>query len=259
VKAPVIEDAWSALRQFTRARIALGRAGNSLPTQALLQFGLAHAQARDAVYLPFDAATLAEKLQRDGYQIVQVQSCAQDRQHYLLRPDYGRQLDEISKENLKNFSSSQAYDIVFVVADGLAPQAPLSLAAPLLQALRPQLSDWTIGPIVIASQARVALSDEIGAALNAEMVVILIGERPGLSSPCSLGAYLTYAPRTGRSDAERNCISNIHAEGLSCEDAAAKLFYLMNNARTLKLSGVGLKDDSDISRLNRGGEPDMFT
>lgn len=255
MKLSATEDAWTALRQFTRARIALGRAGDSLPTQALLQFGLAHAQARDAVYKPFDATVLAQNLQRDGYRTAQVQSRAHDRQHYLLRPDCGRQLDENSKQCLQGFSQTHI-DIIFVVADGLAPQAPMSLALPLLQTLLPQLHDWIIGPVVIASQARVALSDEVGAALNAEMVVMLIGERPGLSSPCSLGAYLTYAPRAGRSDAERNCVSNIHSEGLGCADAAKKLFYLMNSARALKISGVSLKDDSDLLHLNRVDSPD---
>lgn len=252
MKPPVVNDAWQTLRGFTSARIALGRAGDSLPTQALLQFGLAHAQARDAVYRTFESTTLARELQNEGFATLEVKSFAADRQQYLLRPDLGRQLDEASKQLLCSqqlIKTSQQFDIVFIVADGLAPQATSTQALPLLRALRESLRDWVFAPIVIAQQARVALSDEIGVLLNAQIAVILIGERPGLSSPCSMGAYVTYAPHVGRSDAERNCVSNIHAEGLSCADAAAKLSYLLTGARRLKLSGVALKDDSDAMSL----------
>jgi ethanolamine ammonia-lyase small subunit len=256
MKPPVTIDSWDILRRFTSARIALGRAGDSLPTQALLQFELAHAQARDAVYRAFEPETLTNELQQAGFETLSVKSQASDRQQYLLRPDLGRQLDEVSRRLIYSPQQKQTDpkakptpDVVFIVGDGLAPQAPLSYALPLLCKLRESLSDWNFAPLVIAQFARVALSDDIGALLGAKIAVILIGERPGLSSPCSMGAYITYAPRIGRSDAERNCISNINAVGLSCEDAAKKLHYLLDCARRLKISGVTLKDNSDAKHL----------
>lgn len=254
MKPPIVVDAWQTLRNFTSARIALGRAGDSLPTHALLQFGLAHARARDAVYRNFEPTALAGGLQSEGFETLNVKTLACDRQQYLLRPDLGRQLDADSKQLLQSQQPIlEKPDIVFIVADGLAPQATLTQALPLLCALRESLRDWICAPVVIAEQARVALSDEIGATLGAKIAVILIGERPGLSSPCSMGAYITYAPRVGRSDAERNCVSNIHVDGLSCADAGEKLCYLLSSVRRLKISGVALKDNSDATRLDGPG------
>lgn len=237
---------WHQLRQFTQARIALGRTGASLPTQALLDFGLAHAQARDAVHTEFDQAALLEQLHVAGWPTLNVHSAATDRYHYLRRPDLGRSLNDESRTRLQALQLPERPELLFIVADGLSSVAPLRHAAPLLQALQPGLANWRVGPVVVAEQARVALGDEIGALLGAQLVVMLIGERPGLSSPDSLGLYLTYAPRVGRTDAERNCISNVRMEGLSYAAAAHKLLYLMNGARQLQLSGVALKDDSDL-------------
>jgi ethanolamine ammonia-lyase small subunit len=237
---------WQQLRQFTQARIALGRTGASLPTQALLEFGLAHAQARDAVHTEFDQAELLRQLNAADWSTLTVHSAATDRYHYLRRPDLGRSLNDESRAQLQALQSSTKPELLFIIADGLSSVAPLRHAVPLLQALQPGLRDWNIGPVVIAEQARVALGDEVGELLGAQMVVMLIGERPGLSSPDSLGIYLTYAPRVGLTDADRNCISNVRLEGLSYAAAAHKLLYLMNGARRMQLSGVALKDDSDL-------------
>jgi ethanolamine ammonia-lyase small subunit len=238
---------WDALRRFTRARIALGRAGNSLPTAPLLAFDLAHAQARDAVHQPLDTGALHEALRDAGFTTLDVASAAPDRAHYLRRPDLGRRLGEESAAHLADHANTMnsSPDAVFVVADGLSAHAAARHALPLLRAVSARLEGWDIGPVVVARQARVALGDGIGACLRARMVIMLIGERPGLSSPDSLGLYLTFAPRVGRSDAERNCISNVRPEGLGYEQAAFKLHYLMTQARRLSLTGVGLKDDSD--------------
>jgi ethanolamine ammonia-lyase small subunit len=240
----VEKNPWSALRQFTNARIALGRAGNSLPTEPLLAFNLSHAQARDAVHHPLDTDVLHAQLRAQNFESLDVHSAAPDREHYLRRPDLGRRLSEESRATLTALSASSS-DVVFVIADGLSAFAASKQAIPLLQAVRPALTEWTIGPIVVARQARVALGDEIGELLNAKVVVMLIGERPGLSSPDSLGVYLTYAPKVGCSDAQRNCISNVRPEGLDYPLAAHKLHYLLTHARRLGLTGVGLKDDSD--------------
>lgn len=245
----VPNDPWQALRRHTRARIALGRSGDSAPTQALLDFGLAHAQARDAVHLPLDRESLLCALRAAGFEALAVHSAAVDRTHYLRRPDLGRQLDPASRELLRRHGRGD-HELLFVIGDGLSSRAAASHALPLIEATRARLPGWTIGPVVVAEQARVALGDEIGEALGTRLVVMLIGERPGLSSPDSLGIYLTFAPRVGRSDAERNCISNVRPEGLSYELAAFKLGFLLHAARRLQLSGVGLKDDSDTSLLS---------
>ncbi|MGF7129267.1 ethanolamine ammonia-lyase small subunit [Paraburkholderia sp. EB58] len=240
------KNPWGALRQFTNARIALGRAGNSLPTEPLLAFNLSHAQARDAVHQPLDAELLHEQLRANGFLTLDVHSAAPDRQHYLRRPDLGRRLADDSRETLAlEQAAIEPPDVLFVIADGLSAFAASKQAIPLLQAVCPKLADWKIGPVVVARQARVALGDEIGELLGAKLVVMLIGERPGLSSPDSLGVYLTYAPKVGCSDAQRNCISNVRPEGLSYGAAAHKLHYLLTHARRLSLTGVGLKDDSD--------------
>ena len=250
----LVENAlWLALRRYTQARIGLGRAGDSLPTQALLEFGLAHAQARDAVHLALDTDGLIRELRTAGFESLLVHSCAPDRLHYLRRPDEGRRLSEASRTALNAAPAARGAELLFVIADGLSAIAVLRHAVPLLAAMRPRLAGWNIAPIVVAQQARVALGDEIGELWQAAQVIVLIGERPGLSSPDSLGVYLTYAPRVGRTDAERNCISNIRGEGLSYADAAYKLGFLIDAARRLRCSGVALKDDSDQPRLLRSG------
>lgn len=245
----VEKNPWDALRQFTSARIALGRAGHGVPTAPLLAFELAHAQARDAVHLPLDAAALHDALQAHGVASLDVHSAAPDREHYLRRPDLGRQLSDDSRAALKRArdASPAAPDIVFVIADGLSALAASRHAMPLFVQTCARLDGWRVGPAVVARQARVALGDEIGERLGATFVAMLIGERPGLSSPDSLGVYLTYAPKVGRSDAERNCISNVRPEGLGYAAAAHKLHYLLTHARRLGLTGVRLKDRSDAS------------
>jgi ethanolamine ammonia-lyase small subunit len=237
-------DPWQRFRRFTPARIALGCVGSSLPTAELLRFGLAHAAARDAVHLPLDAAALEEGLRAASYPTFRVHSCAPDRATYLLRPDLGRRLANVSAALLGE-QASKCSDILFVVADGLSPVAAQRHALPLLQSVGPLLpTDWSVSPVVIAEQSRVALGDEIGELLGAKIVVMLIGERPGLSSPDSLGIYLTFAPKVGRTDAERNCISNIRPMGLTYADAAKKLVWLLGEAHQMQLSGVLLKDRS---------------
>jgi ethanolamine ammonia-lyase small subunit len=229
------------LRDFTSARVDLGRAGHSVPTQALLDFQLAHARARDAVHLALDVNSLAVELQQKSIPFVTVRSAAPDRSAYLQRPDLGRRLSPESRDRLAALRTD--YDAAFVIADGLSALAVHRHAAPLLEMVLGQI-DWRIAPIVVVEQGRVAIADEIGEMLGARLSVVLIGERPGLSSPDSLGIYLTWQPRQGRSDADRNCISNIRAEGLSYPVAAQKLLFLMNESRRLKLSGVRLRENS---------------
>lgn len=249
---PVTPNPWTALRRHTEARIALGRAGVSLPSAAHLSFQLDHARARDAVHLPLDRAALHAALaQASGLEVLDLHSAAADRLEYLQRPDLGRRLDEASRARLAARPVATC-DVGFVIADGLSARAVHEHAAALLVALLPKLDGWTPGPLALVAQGRVAIGDEIGAALAARLVVVLIGERPGLSSPDSLGVYLTWAPRPGRSDAERNCISNVRPAGLPYAAAAHRLAHLMNEARRRGLSGVGLKDDSEVPRLAGG-------
>ncbi|AUH52251.1 ethanolamine ammonia-lyase [Chromobacterium sp. ATCC 53434] len=240
----ITEDGWSELSRLTAARIALGRAGNSLPCRETLRFALAHAQARDAVHTPLDAAALAAELEADGLRTVEIHSAAGSRAEYLQRPDLGRRLDEASRERLLA-ESGKGCDLLIIVADGLSSRAAAQHAAPLLRELAPRLREMglTVGPVLIAREARVALGDEAGEALQAKMTAMLIGERPGLSSPDSLGLYLTASPRVGRSDAERNCVSNVRPDGLPYPLAAFKLAWLMAAARR-QPTGVGLKDGS---------------
>ncbi|NJN45792.1 MAG: ethanolamine ammonia-lyase subunit EutC [Candidatus Competibacteraceae bacterium] len=246
-KNPVVFDAWQQLRTFTAARIALGHCGASLPTQPHLEFQLAHAQARDAVHLLFDVMAVQDQLQTLNCPVIPLHSAASDRREYLQRPDLGRRLDEPSRGRLVTWTAEEAapYDVGFVVADGLSALAIHRHAVPFLKALLPLLSGWRIAPIVLIEHGRVAISDEVGALLGVRQVVILIGERPGLSSPDSLGLYLTYQPRIGLTDADRNCISNIRPQGLSYRAAANKLVYLLNEARRRQLSGVNLKDEEE--------------
>lgn len=240
----VVRDPWTALRALTPARIALGRAGAALPTDAVLAFDLAHAQARDAVHAALDVPRLLAGLRAEGWESEILRSEAADRADYLRRPDRGRKLDPAVHAQLAR-RGAEVCDLVFVVADGLSALAVQSHALPLLRATRPLLDPaWRLGPVCVATQARVALGDEIGAALGARLVAVLIGERPGLSAPDSLGVYLTWDPRPGRSDAERNCLSNIRPAGLAVDEAAGRLAWLLHEALRRGLTGVTLKDES---------------
>jgi ethanolamine ammonia-lyase small subunit len=243
-------DPWTALRAHTPARIALGRSGASLPTHEVLAFSLAHAQARDAVHTAFAARDVADAIEALGLTSLQVESAARDRATYLRRPDLGRRLSDASRVLLAA-RPPKPFDLAIVVADGLSSTAVHAHAAPLIAALLPliQAQGWSLAPVAIASQARVALGDEVGESLGARMVLLLVGERPGLSSPDSLGAYLTFAPRVGLTDAARNCVSNIRGEGLSYDQAAFKLAWLAREALRLGESGVALKDESDTALL----------
>lgn len=249
-KSPVIDNPWMALRQFTDARIALGRAGVSLPTNAQLAFQLAHAKARDAVHLALDVPGLQAALA--GQQTLALHSAAADRNIYLQRPDLGRRLDAVSRQALEtlrtpeNPQPARPYDLAFVVVDGLSALAIEQNAAPFLAILQRRIAaeNWTIAPTCIVRQGRVAVGDEVAALLGAKGVVVLIGERPGLSSPDSMGLYLTWMPQAGLTDASRNCISNVRPAGLRYEDAACKLHYLLSQAHRRQLSGVALKDET---------------
>jgi ethanolamine ammonia-lyase small subunit len=242
----VQSNPWQQLRQFTPARIALGRVGSSLPTEEVLRFGLAHALAQDAVHLCLDVAVLDAELQAAGWRTLRVHSQARDRATYLLRPDYGRRLSDDSAAALAG-SADVSHDLVFVVVDGLSALAVQRHAVSLLDATRPLLNDaWSLGPVVIVEQGRVAIGDEIGELLRVRMIVVLIGERPGLSSPDSLGIYITFAPKLGRTDAERNCISNVRPEGMSYAAAAKKLVWMLGEAIRSELTGVGLKDQGEL-------------
>jgi len=252
-KSPVLADPWTQLRQLTGARIALGRAGGSLPTAPLLEFQLAHARARDAVHLHFDADGMQGQMRDRGHAVLRVHSEAENRPLYLRRPDLGRRLDAPSRVALTTFADNGiGYDAAFVIGDGLSPLAVHRHAAAVLNIAWQALAQegWRLAPVVLAEQSRVALGDEIAGLLRAEQVAILIGERPGLSAADSLGIYLTYAPRVGRTDAERNCISNIRPEGLGYEEAARMLVRLMMRARQLRLTGLGLKDDGGMPALD---------
>jgi ethanolamine ammonia-lyase small subunit len=245
---PVADRLWDRFRRSTRARIGLGRVGDSLPTMRLLEFQYAHASARDAVHSELDGQALAAAVA--PWNCIEVRSQAADRTAYLRRPDLGRRLAPESAPSLP----AGPFDAVFVVADGLSAGAVQMHAPALLAALRPLLEDWRLGPLVVASQARVALGDDIAVRMAAQMVIVLIGERPGLSVPNSLGVYLTYEPRIGRRDSERNCISNIHDDGLSPAAAADKLHWLMSQARLLQLTGIELKEDAPLA-LPKGPQP----
>lgn len=248
--ASLRRDPWPLLRSFTTARVGLGRAGVSLPTGAQLAFQLAHAQARDAVQSALDVEQLRRALVEQGFDVLTLHSAAPDRPTFLQRPDRGRRLDDPSAQLLADRAANapEGYDAAFVIADGLSALAVERHAASLLAALWPALEreEWRLAPLCIVEQGRVAISDEIGALLGARLVVILLGERPGLSAPDSLGAYLTYAPRVGNTDAQRNCVSNIRKQGLSYAAAAHKLSYLLREARRRRLSGVGLKDEATV-------------
>lgn len=250
----VVEDVWRKLAGTTPARIALGRAGTGLPTREVLRFALAHAQARDAVHTPFDSAATAQAIGALGFETIEIASAAPARDAYLRRPDLGRRLSDASRAALRE-RAGDPVDLAVVVADGLSSTAIHAQAVPFLTAFKARVAEagWRLAPIAVASQARVALGDEVGELMKARAVVVLIGERPGLSSPDSLGLYLTFAPRVGRSDAERNCISNVRGEGLAYDHAAFKLAWLIDQAMARQLTGVNLKDESDL--LLVGGKP----
>jgi ethanolamine ammonia-lyase small subunit len=229
----VIQNPWTSLRELTDARIALGRAGHSLPTQELLAFQLAHAKARDAVRRPLDIGCFA------GLRPLLLKSMARDRNTYLRHPDLGRRLAPESAGHL-NALDGGPWDIVLVIADGLSAAAVERHALPFLEHLHPQLAGWRIAPVCVVEQGRVAIGDEIGERAGAAMVGVLIGERPGLSAPDSMGVYLTWHPRVGRTDAERNCVSNIRPEGLPPGVAAVRVAWLMHAAREHQISGISL-------------------
>ena len=232
---------WSALRRHTQARIGLGRAGSALPTGHRLELQAAHAAARDAVHSPFAPDVVAASLA--GVPTVRVRSAAPDRLTYLQRPDLGRRLDATDRAHLP----SGEWDLVFVIADGLSSRAVHEHGAAVVRATTSRLPSLSIAPVILAEQARVALGDDIASAMGAAMVVVLIGERPGMSAADSLGAYLTYRPKPGvTTDADRNCLSNIRPPlGLTYEGAAETLAGLMGRARELGVTGVGLKDEID--------------
>jgi len=235
----------SDLRQLTPARVGLGRAGASLPTRALLEFTLDHARARDAVHAGFDVAAMVSGLSGLGLEVFDVASRAPDRSDYLRRPDLGRMLDPASRQLLAS-EPGAGCRLAIVVGDGLSPSGVSAHAIELVRCLIPKLAadGIEIEAAVVATGARVALGDEIGALLGARMVVMLIGERPGLSAPDSLGAYLTFDPKVGRNDAERNCVSNIHGAGLGYDEAAFRICWLIREGLAREITGVALKDES---------------
>ena len=247
--ALISAERWHQLRQFTPARIGLGRAGNGVPIQAQLSFQAAHALARDAVQSTLDVAALEADLRAQGFDVQALHSAAADRETYLRRPDLGRTLSDASREALlKAAAGLPEFDVAFVIADGLSASAVQQHALPTLLLVRDALRDmgWRIAPVTVVSEGRVAISDEIGSLLRARIVAILLGERPGLSAPDSLGIYMTYQPTPGLTDEARNCISNIHTRGLSYAQAAQTLLRLMQGAVARQLSGVGLKDEAGM-------------
>lgn len=255
------QNPWLQLRRLTPARIALGRTGTSLPTSAQLDFQYAHAQARDAVHLPFDHGGLSSQLTERGRESILLHSAATDRNSYLQRPDLGRKLSDASAQTLRDYASAHpgGVDLAIVVADGLSALAVHRHTLPFLARMEEQTAaeGWSVSPVMLVEQGRVAVADEIGERLGAKMVVILIGERPGLSSPDSLGLYFTYNPRVGLTDAYRNCISNVRLEGLSYGMAAHRLLYLMREACRRQLSGVNLKDEAQVQTLASDAGADM--
>lgn len=241
------EDFWQELKQHTSARIALGRAGSSVTTRELLNFQQAHALARDAVHTPLDEESVRESLKVFNLPIIHLNTKAADRKSYLLRPDWGKILDEESQKSISEVSS--AFDLSLIIADGLSAQAIHQHIASVFALLIPKLQalDFSLAPFTIVKNGRVAVSDEIGEGLKSKMSIIFIGERPGLSSPDSLGIYLTYAPAKGNTDEKRNCISNVRPAGMPYVIATEKLTYLIQEAMRKQISGVKLKDDLQIS------------
>ena len=272
----VVKNSWDVLKRYTDARIGLGRTGVSLPTNELLDFQLAHAKARDAVHLPLNIEELIEEFSNmplelelfgkrnskgvlnEGCIPLVLSSKASTRDIYLQRPDLGRRLNEESKQLVEKMKENKEYDLAIVVVDGLSSIAIKNNSIDFIKKLAKELvkdeEDWTLATFTIVKQGRVAIGDEIGELLKAKAVLVLIGERPGLSSPDSLGLYLTYAPRVGLNDSNRNCISNIRVDGLSFEEASKKALYLLKESRRLKISGVNIKDrtqEDDMSIIKK--------
>ncbi len=246
--AETVADPWASLRRFTAARIALGRAGGSLPTAARLSFQLAHARARDAVKTDLDVSALVAPLEQAGLPTFPLSSAVSDRQQYLLRPDLGRQLSPESRQTLQALAAAPDFaspDLAIIVSDGLAAAAAQNHAAATLLPLIAELhaAGWRLGPVFVVPLARVKIQDEIGSLLDARFSLMLLGERPGLGTPDSLGAYFTAAPAPERTDADRNCVSNIRPDGLPPAGAAAKLAWLLRESARTGRSGVQLKDD----------------
>jgi ethanolamine ammonia-lyase small subunit len=242
--ACVISNSWDSLKQFTPARIALGRTGISLPTRASLDFQLAHALARDAVNIPIDFSELELSLSLMALESLALNTQAENQQHYLQRPDLGRVLSDTTLDRLQQ-TAAISTDVVIVVADGLSSKAIQHHALPFLTLLLPQLQAYHLAPVCLVKHGRVAIGDAIAEHYAARLCIVLIGERPGLSSPDSMGLYFTYQAKAKLStDAERNCISNIHSNGLSYEQALKKLMFLITEAEKLKLTGVNLKDET---------------
>ncbi|MBK1884003.1 ethanolamine ammonia-lyase subunit EutC [Luteolibacter pohnpeiensis] len=233
------------LKHWTSARVGLGRAGGSLPWPAARDFRLAHARARDAVHQPFDAVLLQHDLEPLGLPILKIETEVHDRATYLQRPDWGRKISSESQALLSEQQTNQGFDLVIILSDGLSAAAAQLQIPPLLTALLPLLGSWSLAPLVIAPFARVAVQDAIGQAIGASNALMLLGERPGLSSPDSLGAYLVRDPKSGNTDANRNCVSNIRPAGLEPAAAAHRISWLLHESRRIGTTGVGLKDDSD--------------
>lgn len=250
-------DPWAFLRAYTAARIAQGRTGHSLPTSALLAFQLDHARARDAVYSVLDTAALSDQLNAIHPGALLLHSQAADRQTYLQRPDMGRKLNLASRANLQSGENLTGFDLCIVIADGLSATAVNTHAVALVSGLigEAHALRWSVAPVCVVEQGRVAIGDEIAHELQAGLLVVLIGERPGLSSPDSLGAYLTYGPRPGLTDESRNCVSNIRPAGLPYEFAVPKIMYLLTEMKHRRLSGVTLKDDMPTRTVPRTSFP----
>jgi ethanolamine ammonia-lyase small subunit len=247
--ANLIRSSGFNLRDYTPARVSLPTTGHSITTGEVLSFQLAHAQARDAVHAQLNLASFGERLRAElpvtaeaGISVMQLETMATDRTSYLRRPDLGRSLHPDSVARLR----AGSYDLAIVVADGLSALAIERHAIPLLHELLPLLlsAGWTMGPLALVRHGRVAIGDAIGSLIGASLSLVLIGERPGLSSPASLGAYITWGPRADRTDADRNCVSNIGAGGLSPDAATSKIFWYLQEGRARRITGVSLKDGS---------------
>jgi len=246
-------DLWTRLRAFTRARIGLERCGDGIPTAELLRYQLDHARARDTVNREVDFAAIEAQL--GDRRILRVHSAATDRSLYVRRPDLGRRLNPDSRALLAREHADEPWDVVFIIADGLSSAAVNDHSAATFRACLERLSEWKLAPVVLAAQARVALGDEVTTLLNADLCVVLIGERPGLSVSNSLSIYLTWQPSVGHRDADRNCISNIHADGLGYEHAADKAFWLLSQAKRRRLSGIALKENASPQSPNLSNLP----
>lgn len=242
------EDYWQELRKYTHARIAIGRAGNAMSTSEVLKLRIAHAMARDAVQSEINVNDLSDKLFQLGLNVQQVKSQAVDRLDYIRYPHKGRLLQEESRQKLELLQADKT-DLCIIFADGLSADAVNIHAIPFLDLLLKDLKYWSIAPVILVEQGRVGLSDPIGEALKARISLILLGERPGLSAPTSLGAYITYQPQSGNTDEKRNCVSNIQPSGLSYPQAVAKISYLLHEMRSQQLSGIKLKDNQQNNFL----------